>query len=394
MQLCLLKHEKDPPGSFFFYTRPMFGRFMGVWGLAIVDIGWKTARGVTLVPWPLDDSLSWEIFVHILITGGLGFIGSNFILHMLSEHADIRITNVDAMLKGSNVENLASVVGDNRYSFVHADIRDLDAMGHVFADFEPDYVVNFAAESHVDRSIDDPLAFAGSNVMGATALMDAARAAWEVCPGGFEGRRFLQISTDEVYGPLDSNRLAGFDEEALLRPSSPYAASKAAADMMAVSYFRTYGFPVLGVRCSNNFGPRQAAEKLIPLVVSRAMAHRAIPLYGNGLQLRDWIYVGDSCRAMEAVLRYGRLGQVYNISAHNERANIDLVRTIVRYVADLTGDLSIGEHLIKQVEDRPGHDFRYGVNTGKIERELGWSPEADFDEALYETVEWLVRRHC
>lgn len=330
--------------------------------------------------------------VVILVTGGLGFIGSNFILYMMDRHADARIVNVDAMLAGSNAENLASIAGDSRYSFVHADIRDSAAMKRVFTEYEPDCVVNFAAESHVDRSIEDPLAFVGSNVMGAATLMDAARMAWRLSSDGFGVHRFLQISTDEVYGPLDAGEAAGFGEDAPLRPSSPYAASKAAADMLAMSYFKTYGFPVFGVRCSNNFGPRQAAEKLIPLVVSRAMAHEAIPLYGNGLQRRDWMYVSDSCCAIEALLQDGKLGQMYNVSAHNECTNADLVRTILRHVAGLTGDSSIGEHLVKQAADRPGHDFRYGMDTGKIERELGWNSKANFEESLRKTVEWLVRQ--
>lgn len=327
-----------------------------------------------------------------LVTGGAGFIGSNFILHMLKAHDDARIVNVDALTYAGNRDNLAEAQGDPRYVFIHEDIRNKDAMDSVFRDYEPNYVVNFAAESHVDRSIEAPSAFEGTNVGGTVVLLDAARKAWESEDGTYpEGVRFLQIGTDEVYGslPLDDPEVF-FHETTPLNPHSPYSASKAAADMFVLAYADTYGLPVNITRCSNNYGPFQFPEKLIPLMIGNACSHKRLPVYGDGKNVRDWLYVEDHCRAIDLVLRRGKVGEVYNIGGHNERANNYIVARIIQECSERLGDAAINESLIEYVEDRKGHDRRYGIAPDKIKADLGWEPETAFEDGIAKTIEWYL----
>ncbi len=326
-----------------------------------------------------------------LVTGGAGFIGSNFILHLLRAHDDVRVVNVDALTYAGNLENLTSVEGDARYAFRQADIRDAEAMTALFAEFDPAYVVNFAAESHVDRSIADPGVFESTNVGGTVNLLNVARAVWERSDGTFGDHRYLQVSTDEVYGslPLDEPD-ALFTEGTPLSPHSPYSASKASADLFVRAYGDTYGLPVLVTRCSNNYGPYQFPEKLIPLMIRNALRHEALPVYGDGLNVRDWLYVEDHCRAIDLVLREGRVGEVYNVGGHNERSNIQIVRTIVERVSEAVDDPAIDDSLIAFVTDRKGHDRRYGISPEKIRAELGWAPETPFDEGIARTIDWYL----
>ncbi len=305
----------------------------------------------------------------ILVTGGCGFIGSNFIHYLLRERQDVDVVNLDKLTEVANRANLASVEKDRRYRFVHGDIADP-------ADVEravrgAGAIVNFAAESHVDRSITDPESFYRTNVEGTLVLLEAARRT------GVE--IFIQVSTDEVYGSLGQE--GSFHEELPLRPNSPYAASKAAADLLVRSYVQTYGLPAVITRCSNNYGPYQFPEKLIPLMIIRALEEKPLPVYGDGSNVRDWIHVDDHCRALERVLRKGRPGEVYNIGSRSEMANLEIVKTILFH-------LGKKEDLIRFVQDRPGHDWRYAMDPGKIEREIGWMPERSLAEGLRETVRW------
>ena len=327
-----------------------------------------------------------------LVTGGAGFIGSNFVLYMLGTHDDIRIVNVDALTYAGNRENLRAVEHDSRHIFVQADIRDAAAMAGLMQKYAPDYVVNFAAESHVDRSIAEPGAFASTNVMGTVSLLNAVRAAWEQPDGTWlQGKRYLQVSTDEVYGslPLDDPD-AFFCEDTPLNPHSPYSASKAAADQFVLAYHDTYGLPALITRCSNNYGPFQFPEKLIPLMIRQSLAHGMLPVYGDGLNVRDWLYVEDHCKAIDLVLERGRLGQVYNVGGHNERPNIVIVKRIIEECAAATNDAAITEELISFVEDRKGHDRRYGIAPDKIRAEIGWEPETAFEDGIVRTIRWYL----
>lgn len=326
-----------------------------------------------------------------LVTGGAGFIGSNFVLYMLDHHEDIRIVNVDALTYAGNLENLKSVEDDLRHIFIHADIRDKAKMEQVFAEYEPDFVVNFAAESHVDRSIKNPEVFADTNVIGTVTLLNVAKDAWSQGEEGYGHRRFLQVGTDEVYGslPLDDPR-AFFREDTPLDPHSPYSASKAAADMFVKAYGDTYGFPVNITRCSNNYGPFQFPEKLIPLMINNALHHRALPVYGDGLNVRDWLFVEDHCKAIDMVLSNGVVGEVYNVGGHNERSNIFIVKQIVEICASVVGDSQITEALIAYVEDRKGHDRRYGIAPDKIKADLGWYPETTFEKGIVRTITWYL----
>ncbi len=327
-----------------------------------------------------------------LVTGGAGFIGSNFVLHMLASHDDVRIVNVDLLTYAGNLENLSSVADDPRYAFVQADIADRAAMAAVFSEYDPDYVVNFAAESHVDRSIEDPAAFARTNVMGTVCLLDLAREAWALPEGGFrEGVKFLQVSTDEVYGTLSLDEPdTFFTEETPLSPHSPYSASKASADMFVVAYHDTFGLPVNITRCSNNYGPYQFPEKLIPLMINNALHHESLPVYGDGLNVRDWLYVEDHCRAIDAVIAEGRDGEAYNVGGHNERSNAYIVDTVVSEVSRATDDPEITGDLIVHVADRLGHDRRYGIDPAKIGEELGWTPETRFEDGIVATIQWYL----
>ncbi|MDD4797887.1 MAG: dTDP-glucose 4,6-dehydratase, partial [Eubacteriales bacterium] len=323
-----------------------------------------------------------------LVTGGAGFIGSNFILYMLAKYDDVRIINVDKLTYAGNLENLHGVEHDARYSFVQADICDGAAIEKVFTENTVDTVINFAAESHVDRSISDPEIFVKTNVLGTVTLLNAAKKAWQTGDDVYRpGVKFLQVSTDEVYGSLGETGF--FTESTPLDPHSPYSASKASADLFVKAYGDTYRFPVNITRCSNNYGPYQFPEKLIPLVIHNVLAHKSLPVYGDGMQVRDWLYVEDHCKAIDLVARQGALGEVYNIGGHNERPNIAIVKTILAYIKEHV-DAQVGEHLITHVEDRKGHDRRYGIDPEKIRRDLGWYPETPFEVGIQKTIAWYL----
>ena len=326
-----------------------------------------------------------------LVTGGAGFIGSNFIHYMLRRNQDIHILNVDALTYAGNLENLSEYDQDSRYTFAHVDIRDKEALTQLFETYHPDYVVNFAAESHVDRSIEDPGTFADTNVMGTVALLSVAESFWNDGQGSYGDHRYLQVSTDEVYGslPLDDPE-AFFRETTPLSPHSPYSASKASADMFVKAWHDTYGFPAVITRCSNNYGPYQFPEKLIPLMIENCLEHKALPVYGDGLNVRDWLYVDDHCKAIAMVLEGGKLGEVYNVGGHNERNNLYIVKRIISEVARITGDTQITEDLISYVTDRKGHDRRYGIAPDKIKEELGWYPETPYEEGIVTTINWYL----
>ena len=326
-----------------------------------------------------------------LVTGGAGFIGSNFVLYLLAKHPDACVVNVDALTYAGNLENLREVESDARHVFRQVDICDEEAIRALFEEFDVDYVVNFAAESHVDRSIEDPGVFARTNVLGTVNLLNAARDAWRQPDGSFGERRFLQVSTDEVYGTLSLDEPdTYFTEDTPLNPHSPYSASKASADLFALAYADTYGLPLNITRCSNNYGPFQFPEKLIPLMIHNALAHEPLPVYGDGLNVRDWLFVEDHCKAIDAVLARGVPGEVYNVGGHNERANIDIVKRIVAEASAAVGDPGITEELISYVADRPGHDRRYGIDPSKIAQHLGWEPETTFEVGIVRTIRWYL----
>ncbi len=308
---------------------------------------------------------------HLLVTGGCGFIGSNYIRQVLSDKVH-RVTNFDKLTYAGNLENLREVADNPDYRFVKGDIANREDVEKVFSE-KIDYVVNFAAESHVDRSIIDPDAFMTTNIMGTYRLLEAAR------KSGVE--RFLQVSTDEVYGSLGAT--GKFREDTPLAPNSPYSASKASADMIALSYFRTFGMPVIITRCSNNYGPYQFPEKLIPLLVTNALADKELPVYGDGLNVRDWVHVADHCRGIELALRKGVPGNVYNIGADSERTNLEIVRGVLKA-------LGKPESLITYVKDRPGHDRRYAIDATKAKKELGFTVGVPFEAGIRETVGWYV----
>ena len=312
--------------------------------------------------------------MNILITGGAGFIGGNFVHYMVSKYPDYKIIVLDKLTYAGNMETLQSVI--DKISFEKADIADRDAVFAIFEKYSPDVVVNFAAESHVDRSIEDPGIFLKTNIMGTQVLMDACRK--------YGIKRYHQVSTDEVYGdlPLDRPDLM-FTEETPIHTSSPYSASKASADLLAQAYHRTYGLPVTISRCSNNYGPYHFPEKLIPLMIANALNDKPLPVYGEGKNVRDWLYVEDHCRAIDLIIHKGKVGEVYNIGGHNERANIDIVKTIVRL-------LGKSEDLITYVTDRKGHDMRYAIDPTKIHTELGWLPETMFDDGIEKTIKWYL----
>ncbi|MFQ5776864.1 MAG: dTDP-glucose 4,6-dehydratase [Terriglobia bacterium] len=310
----------------------------------------------------------------LLVTGGAGFIGSNFIRYLLTEHGAVTVTNLDRLTYAGNLENLADISDDprfeKRYRFVQGDIAEAEALAPLFSGGF-DAVVNFAAETHVDRSIESAAPFLRTNILGAHALLEAARR--------YGVERFLQISTDEVYGSAPAG--VSFTEQAALRPSSPYAASKTAADLLVLSYVHTYGFPAVVLRCSNNYGPYQFPEKLLPLMIANALEEKPLPVYGDGLHVRDWIHVEDHCRAVRRALQEGRVGEVYNIGGVAQRTNLEVVRTLL-------GLLGKPESLITFVEDRPGHDRRYALDSTKLRHELDWAPCHTFEEGLAHTVEW------
>lgn len=310
----------------------------------------------------------------IIITGGAGFIGSHFIRYIIKKYPNYRVICVDKLTYAGNINFLKKAVSEPNFRFVNADICDKNAIFKLFEEEKPNIVVNFAAESHVDRSINDPSVFLQTNVMGTAVLLEFCRKYGMV--------RFHQISTDEVYGelPLERSDML-FTEDMKLSPSSPYSCSKASADMLILSYAKTYGLPVTISRCSNNYGERQFPEKLIPLMANKAMMNEPLPIYGDGKNVRDWIYVGDHCNAVDMIIHKGRLGEIYNIGGGNELCNIDIVKHILKYFGKQ-------DRLITFVEDRKGHDRRYAVNTDKIRNELGWEPKTDFEYGLKKTLKW------
>ena len=323
----------------------------------------------------------------LLVTGGAGFIGSNFVVSTLAETGE-GVVNLDKLTYAGNRRNLDALVGDSRHCFVQGDICDRGLVAQLLRAHQPRAMVHFAAESHVDRSISGPAEFVQTNVVGTWALLEEARAYWEAGQRD-PGFRFLHVSTDEVYGSLGSSDPA-FTEETPYAPNSPYAASKAAADHLVRAYHHTYGLPTLTTNCSNNYGPRQFPEKLIPLFISNALAGKPLPVYGDGRNVRDWLYVADHCDAVRLVLAKGRVGETYNIGGECERANIDLVRTLCALLDRLRPRTGSYAELIEFVKDRPGHDRRYAMNIDKIRRELGWRPREGFESGLEKTVHWYV----
>lgn len=327
----------------------------------------------------------------ILVTGGAGFIGANFVLDWLAHH-DEPVINVDKLTYAGNLENLASLQGDARHIFVQADIGDSAVIGQLLAQHQPRAVVNFAAESHVDRSIHGPEDFIQTNVVGTFRLLEAVRAYWN----GLEGEaktsfRFLHVSTDEVYGTLSLTDPA-FTEENNYEPNSPYSASKAASDHLVRAWHHTYGLPVLTTNCSNNYGPLHFPEKLIPLMIVNALAGKPLPIYGDGQQIRDWLYVRDHCSAIRRVLEAGKVGETYNVGGWNEKANIDIVKTVCALLDELRprADGKSYAEQITFVIDRPGHDRRYAIDARKLERELGWKPAETFETGIRKTVQWYL----
>lgn len=327
----------------------------------------------------------------ILVTGAAGFIGSNFVLDWLAQSDEV-IVNLDALTYAGNLENLASLEGDERHIFVKGDIGDFDLVAGLLAKYKPRAVVNFAAESHVDRSIHGPEDFIQTNIVGTFRLLEAVRAYWGALEGDAKAAfRFLHVSTDEVYGSLEKNDPA-FRETNRYEPNSPYSASKAASDHLVRAYHHTYGLPVLTTNCSNNYGPYHFPEKLIPLVIHNALAGKPLPIYGDGQQIRDWLYVKDHCSAIRRVLEAGCLGETYNIGGWNEKPNLEVVHTLCAILDELSprADGKPYREQITYVKDRPGHDRRYAIDATKIERELGWKPAETFETGIRKTVRWYL----
>ena len=314
--------------------------------------------------------------MNIIVTGGAGFIGSNFVFHMLNAHPDYRIICLDKLTYAGNLSTLEPVMSNPNFRFVKADICDKEAVDKLFEEEKPDIVVNFAAESHVDRSIENPQIFLETNIIGTSVLMDASRK--------HGVKRYHQVSTDEVYGdlPLDRPDLF-FTENTPIHTSSPYSSSKAGADLLVLAYYRTYGLPVTISRCSNNYGPYHFPEKLIPLMIIRALHDESLPVYGDGLNVRDWLYVEDHCKAIDLIIHNGKVGEVYNVGGHNEMANIDIVKLILK-------ELGKSEDLITYVTDRAGHDRRYAIDPTKIHNDLGWLPETKFADGIKKTIRWYL----
>lgn len=312
----------------------------------------------------------------ILVTGGAGFIGGNFVHYMVNKYPEYMIVNLDALTYAGNLETLKPIEDKPNYKFVKGDIADREFIFSLFEEEKFDIVVNFAAESHVDRSVEDPGIFVKTNVIGTQVLLDVSKE--------FNVERYHQVSTDEVYGdlPLDRPDLF-FTEETPLNPSSPYSASKASADFLVQAYHRTFGLPTTISRCSNNYGPYHFPEKLIPLMISRALNDKSLPVYGNGENVRDWLHVEDHCVAIDLIIHKGRVGEVYNVGGHNERSNLEVVKTILKA-------LDKPESLISYVTDRPGHDLRYAIDPDKLENELGWKPKYNFDTGIAMTIEWYL----
>lgn len=325
-----------------------------------------------------------------LVTGGAGFIGSNFIHYMLGKYSDILIIDLDKLTYAGNLENLKDIEGDKRHVFIKGDICDRKTVSDLLMRYDPDCVINFAAESHVDRSIADPQVFVETNVSGTVNLLSCAMGAWYDNASGkwLPGKKFIQVSTDEVYGALGSEGF--FTESTPLSPHSPYSASKASADLIVMAFHDTYKMPVNITRCSNNYGPYQFPEKLIPLMINNARQKKPLPVYGDGMQVRDWLYVKDHCKAIDMVAENGKTGEVYNIGGHNERTNIFIVETIIEQLRERLGDEGISKDLISHVTDRLGHDRRYAIDPEKIRKDLGWFPETPFEKGIVLTIDWYL----
>ncbi|QCT71598.1 dTDP-glucose 4,6-dehydratase [Eubacterium maltosivorans] len=340
----------------------------------------------------------------VLVTGGAGFIGSNFVKYMLDQHKDYKIVNLDLLTYAGNLENLTDIEDNPNYEFVKGDIADRSFINDLFEKYHFDLVVNFAAESHVDRSIENPEIFVQTNVMGTQVLLDAAKNLWQTgkdengYPTYREGVKYLQVSTDEVYGALGKTGM--FTETTPIQPNSPYSSSKAGADLLVRAYGNTFKFPMNITRCSNNYGPYQFPEKLIPLMISNVVELKNLPIYGDGMQIRDWLHVKDHCSGIDTVLHKGRLGEVYNIGGNNEKANIEIVDLIIANVKEKlsknqyngidTDASTISDDLKIHVEDRLGHDRRYAIDNTKITTELGWSPSYTFEQGIVETIDWYL----
>lgn len=322
-----------------------------------------------------------------LVTGGAGFIGSNFILYMLNKYNEINIINLDKLTYAGNLENLKSIENDERYEFVQGDICDKDLVLSLLEKYDINYIIHFAAESHVDRSIVEPEIFAKTNVLGTVNMLNCAKTVWET-EGGFKnGVKFIHVSTDEVYGSLGSEGF--FKETTAIDPHSPYSSSKAGSDLMVKAYYDTYKMPVNITRCSNNYGPFQFPEKLIPLLINNCLTYKELPVYGDGLNIRDWLFVEDHAKAIDMVINDGRTGEVYNIGGHNEKTNIEIVKTVISYINENV-DNKVTENLIRYVKDRKGHDKRYAIAPDKIKEELGWYPETTFEIGIKKTIKWYL----
>ena len=349
---------------------------------------------------------------NILITGGAGFIGSHVVRLFVNKYIDCHIINLDKLTYAGNLANLKDIENRQNYTFVKADICDFIKIQELMVQYEVDGVIHLAAESHVDRSIKDPFTFARTNVMGTLSLLQAAKLYWESLPEKYEGKMFYHISTDEVYGALTMSHPEGieppfittassgghhhaygkdfFYENTKYNPHSPYSASKASSDHFVRAFHDTYGMPINITRCSNNYGPYQFPEKLIPLMINNVKHHKQLPVYGDGMQIRDWLYVEDHCKAIDMVANGGKIGEVYNVGGHNERPNIFIVKTIINQLHDRLQDEGISEDLIKHVADRLGHDRRYGIDPTKIKNDLGWYPETPFEKGIVLTIDWYL----
>lgn len=326
---------------------------------------------------------------NIIVTGGAGFIGSNFVRYMLDKNDNVNIINVDKLTYAGNLENLKGLEKNPRYIFKKIDICDKESIEKIMKEFDVEIIINFAAESHVDRSISNPEEFINTNIKGTQTLLEVAKKLWQIGEDTYkEGTKYIQISTDEVYGSLKLDDKC-FEEITPLNPHSPYSASKASADMLAKAYYDTYKLPICITRCSNNYGPYQFPEKFIPLVLNNCLKHKSIPVYGDGSNIRDWLFVEDHCAAIYKVLENGRVGEIYNIGGHNERTNMQIVNIIINYLHENV-DEKIDKSLITHVKDRKGHDKRYGINPEKIHKELGWLPETKFEEGIIKTIKWYL----